>query len=563
MRFRYCAATVMRGVGNQEVIFSLNSPLSYKSECQPPARPEGCWTVNSLRRTEKEESVSWIAEPNVCPGLFYGTSAQDGYLIRIRTPGGWLNHQQGRAIATLLEQWNSETIQVTNRANLQIRSVHTAPTVEVLQSLQQLGLAADNPNLDHLRNIMTSPTAGIDPQELIDTRPLVQALDAYIQSHPELAGLPAKFSIGVDGGGAVGIGTRSPVAWEHRYNEIQLSAVSDGENQIYFRLALGADKQLCETQVLIEPGDCVSVVAALAAVYLDYVNQAPPSQKKPRMKHLLQDWGLESYLQQVSDRLSRPLQWVGDRPNLSPTQPTHPYGHLGIHPQRQDELSPDEFSQNKFSYVGISLPLGQLTAAQLRGLVQLSESFSRSFGREHLRLTPWQTVLLPDIPNAHIPDLLQALSALGLSASTRRPDTAIVACAGKPGCAASETQTQRHAVGLAEHLNPRITLEHPVNIHLTGCPKSCAQPSPAEITLLGTTIEHQGKTVEGYHIYVGGQPLHSNSELCTVTAAEMPSLIEQLLQLYQRHCKPDESFGAFASRFSIPHFSLPIPCSAP
>jgi ferredoxin-nitrite reductase len=124
--------------------------------------------------------VTWLLEPNVCPGLFYGTPAQDGFLVRIRTPGGLLNFQQGQAIATLVEQWGSAAIQVTNRANLQIRSVHIAPTADVFQILQTLGLAAQNPSIDHLRNVMTSPTAGIDSQELIDTRPLVQAIDTPV-----------------------------------------------------------------------------------------------------------------------------------------------------------------------------------------------------------------------------------------------------------------------------------------------------------------------------------------------------------------------------------------------
>jgi ferredoxin-nitrite reductase len=520
--------------------------------------------------------VTWLLEPNVCPGLFYGTPAQDGFLIRIRTPGGLLNDQQGWAIATLVDQWGGEAIQVTNRANLQIRAVHDSPTAEVFQTLQTLGLAAQNPSIDHLRNVMTSPTAGIDPQELIDTRPLVRALDAHIQRHPELAGLPAKFSIGIDGGGAVGIRTRSScgdatrtaIPWEHRYNEIQLSAVvGNGEwgignresfstphcplstahslpRNVYFRLALGGDKQLWDTQVLIRPDECVPTVAALARVYLDYVRQSLPLQKKPRMKHLLPDWGVERYLQQVNQHLTYPLRLVTDCPTPSPTQR---YAHLGVHPQRQPGLS----------YIGIHLSLGQLSATQLRELVQLS----KTFGRSYLRLTPWQTILLPDIPNEQIPEVLQNLSSSGLSVSDNRVDAAIVACGGKPGCAAAATQTQSHAIALAHSLNQHLTLESPVNIHFTGCPKSCAQPSPAEITLLGTTIEQSGEAIEAYQIYVGTH-LHSCGDstqaatqhyLGDVIVAELPSRIEKLLTLYKQHRETlDESFGEFTNRFSIP-----------
>ncbi|NJM95561.1 MAG: hypothetical protein HC792_04895 [Acaryochloridaceae cyanobacterium CSU_5_19] len=98
-------------------------------------------TAAALGFLEKEKSVNWLAEPNLCPGLFYGTPAQDGLLIRIRRPGGWLNLEQGQAIATLAQQWNCTTLQVTNRANLQLRGIQTPPSRETLQTLQARGVS--------------------------------------------------------------------------------------------------------------------------------------------------------------------------------------------------------------------------------------------------------------------------------------------------------------------------------------------------------------------------------------------------------------------------------------
>ncbi|MCT7969323.1 precorrin-3B synthase [Laspinema sp. D1] len=508
--------------------------------------------------------MAWLIEPNVCPGLFYGTSAQDGYLIRIRTPGGFLNAEQGRVLATLAETWGSELIQVTNRANLQIRAVQGAPTAEVLQTLQTIGLAAENPRLDHLRNVMTSPTAGIDAEELIDTRALVTALDAYIQHHPELVGLPSKFSLGIDGGGAVGIGTRSPVPWEHRYNEIQLSAVVGSSQEVSFQLYLGADKQLWDTQMLIPPDECVAVVGALVKVYLDYVNQKAGMPKKPRMKHLLQNWGGRRYLQAVKEYLTHPLHPMREE---VPHRPSQPYAHLGVQGQKQ----------GGFSYIGINLRLGQLTPTQLQGLAELSQTF----GSQGLRLTPWQTILLPDIRDQEVSGVLQHLAGLGLGGCDDGVEAAIVACAGKPGCASGVTATQRDAIALQDYLNQQLTLDRPVNIHFTACPKSCAQPSPAEITLLGTTIEQSGQTLEGYHIYVGSVDSHSDSGdragsknehrapesqpiphqhyLGEVTTPELPSRIAQLLAFYQQNrTTPDESFPAFTHRFDINQLQLLI-----
>jgi ferredoxin-nitrite reductase len=130
----------------------------------------------------------------VCPGLFYATPARDGILSRIRIPGGIINSQQGHAIAQFAERFGEGYVHVTNRANLQIRKIQGV-TSEVLTTLQNVGLASTLTEVDHLRNIMASPTAGIDSLELINTRPLVRELDAYICGHPELKGLSPKFSV--------------------------------------------------------------------------------------------------------------------------------------------------------------------------------------------------------------------------------------------------------------------------------------------------------------------------------------------------------------------------------
>jgi len=453
--------------------------------------------------------LTWLFEPDTCPGLFYGTSAQDGFLIRLRTPGGLINLSQGEAITQLFEELDLNTIQVTNRANFQIRGLKKAPSTEVFQTLSKLGLAGKNPRLDHLRNVMSSPTVGIDSQELINTHPFVFAILNYIENNPHLIQLSPKFSIGIDGGGQVSIGTRSNVMAEHRYNEIQFSAVNY-HDQIFFHLALGGDKKLWDTEILIDPKDCISVLDALITVYLDYVI-SNPREKKLRLKHLLQDWGLTKYLKQVQDYLTFPLTQA--KITLSPTLP---YGHLGIHSQKQEGLS----------YIGLSLILGHLTVNQWRGLVNLSHRF----GNEEIRLTPWQSLLLPNIPTTKVKEIIPLLEDLGLSPFVNQPQGAIVSCAGKPFCGSAITQTQLHAKILIQYLQERIKLDYPVNIHLTGCPKSCAQPSPAEITLLGTMIEQEDNFVEGYKIYVGNGQESLKSKVGEYAFVDVPQIIEKLIK---------------------------------
>jgi ferredoxin-nitrite reductase len=474
-----------------------------------------------------------------CPGLFYATPAADGILSRIRIPGGIISSQQCRAIADIAEQHGGSYVDVTNRANLQVREIRTGINAEVLKHLQDMGLGSRNPVVDHIRNIMTSPTAGIDPLELIDTRPFVQGWDNYIAAHPALSELSAKFSVCFDGGGIIRVCDR--------LNDILFAAVLIDGN-VYFRLYLsvGAKGQPpSDTGILLPPEKCLHVLAALAEVYLAHSNTT--SKRRLRLLELLNTLGCENYLQEVQQRLPFSLLCSDLTPNLlgkgeefsTLLQGEGKYQHIGIHPQRQKGLF----------YIGVVLPLGRLESKQMRGLADLAAKY----GSGTLRLTPWQNLLLTDIPQQWLGDVLREIAFLGLDSSATNIKSALVACSGKKGCAASATDTKSHALALAKYLETRVTLDYPVNIHFTGCEKSCAQHSKSDITLLGVSIEADNGTMEGYHIYVGDSKEKFGRELYqNVTFAELSALIERMLYVYKiQRLNSDESFGAFANRYAI------------
>jgi len=266
-----------------------------------------------------------------CPGLFYATSAQDGIISRMRTPGGLLTSQQGKAVAQFAEQFGDGYIQITNRANLQIRAVDTAPPPEVLTTLQALGLAAPIASVDHIRNIMASPTAGIDPRALSDTRGLVKALDDAITQHAEFVGLPAKFSVGFDGGEAVSV--------RDRLNDVWLVATTcqqPGESEplpVYFRLFFNAGQgQELDTGILLRPEECVPMVLAIAQVYLTQaapIGHTAPG-KKPRLRQVLAQGGVACYLEQVLQSLPSAVRRQSEPMARSSARLSH-YYHIGLH----------------------------------------------------------------------------------------------------------------------------------------------------------------------------------------------------------------------------------------
>ncbi|MBN3906275.1 MAG: precorrin-3B synthase [Nostoc sp. NMS1] len=525
-----------------------------KSECQPQDVREDTLTHRLLPASHGEGVPNLLSGVATCPGLFYATPAADGILSRIRIPGGIISSQQCRAIADIAHQHGGGYVDVTNRANLQVREIRTGINAEVLKHLQLMGLGSPNSVVDHIRNIMTSPTAGIDPQELIDTRPFVQGWDNYIATHPALSGLSAKFSVCFDGGGIIRVCDR--------LNDILFAAVLV-DADVYFRLYLsvGAKGQPpSDTGILLTPEQCLPVLAALTEVYLAHSNTT--NNRRLRLLELLNTLGCENYLQKVQQRLPFPLFYsyltpqppslIGKGEEFSPLlvgeglgERSNPkYQHIGIHPQRQQGLF----------YIGVVLPLGRLESRQMKGLADLAAKY----GSGTLRLTPWQNLLITDIPQQWVGDVQSEIAFLGLDTSATNIKSALVACSGNRGCASSATDTKSHALALAEYLETRVTLDCPVNIHFTGCEKSCAQHSKSDITLLGVSIEDDSGTLEGYHVYVGDSKEKFGREIYQyVTFAELPALIERMLDVYKiQRLNLNESFREFSDRTSIAQLQL-------
>jgi len=456
-----------------------------------------------------------------CPGLFYNTLAQDGFLCRLRIPGGMINSQQFEAIADISDHYGGGYIDVTNRANIQIREIKQGINIQVLEKLQALGLASTNASVDHIRNIMTSPTAGIDTQELIDTRPLVKAWEKYITAHSHLSQLSAKFSVCFDGGGKISV--------KDRPNDIILAAELINSN-INWRLYLSYGEKgepAKDTGILLKPVEIIAVLAALAETYLKHIDIN--NRCKPRLREIINHITIEKYLHQVKEKLDPNIfnfEFNLEKPPLCASASLREKNLIGIHSQRQSGLY----------YIGIVLALGRLETYQIRGLAHIA----KKYGDDNIRLTPWQNLILSDIPQNQIIEVEKEITNLGLNCSPTDIKSFLVACSGKRGCGAAATETKDDALHLAKYLENLMILDCSVNIHFSGCSKSCAQHTQADITLLGVA----GGSFPGYQIYVLGHLLYEY-----VTLAKVPILIQQILEVYQQQrLSLQESFRQFVDR---------------
>ena len=473
-------------------------------------------------------------------GLFYVAPAQNAFMCRLRMPGGILTAHQFRGVAEIAERFGGGSADVTTRANLQLREIAPESVLDVLMAVQELGLTSRGSGADNIRNITGSPTAGIDAQELIDTRPYARALHHHILNHRELYGLPRKFNIAFDGGGRVSVLADT--------NDIGFAAVAVGDGAaipagVYFRLELGGitghGDFARDTGVLVAPEECVAVADAVVRAFIEHGDRT--DRQRARLKYVLDRLGLDRFLGEIEKHLGAALRRVPPAA-FHPRAPVAKHAHIGVHAQRQPGLN----------YVGVVLPVGRLTAAQMRGLAALAESY----GSGTLRLTVWQNLLISDVADAGVPAVAAGLEGLGLSCSASNIRGALVACTGNRGCKFSATDTKAQALALAGHLESRLALDQPVNIHLTGCPHSCAQHYVGDIGLLGVKLDVCGEPVEGYAIHVGGG---AGSERALareiypgVPMSDVPRRVEGLLRAYLAHrADAAHSFHDFVARRDV------------
>lgn len=480
-------------------------------------------------------------------GLFYVAPAQDSYMCRLRIPNGILKAWQFEGVADLAERFGGGYSHVTTRANLQIREITAEKAPLLLEGLADLGLTAKGSGADNIRNVTGSAAAGIDPLELLDTRPHARAWHHHILNDRSLYGLPRKFNVAFDGAGSI--------ATLEDTNDIGFQAVDIGEGAsfegatvepgIWYRLALGGitghHDLARDTGIVVAPSDAVAVADAIVRVFI--ANGDRTNRAKARLKYVLDAWGFDKFLAAVEEKLGRKLIRVGGE-FVKPRPVYDRLAHIGVHAQVQPGLN----------WIGVALPVGKLTAAQMRVLA----SISQACGDGDIRLTVWQNLLISGVPDAKVDDVLANLKACGLSAETSVLRAGLIACTGATGCKFAAAHTKEDALAIADHCDQRLTLETPVNIHLTGCHHSCAQHYIGDLGLIGAKvpINEEGDTVPGYNLLVGGgygvDGAMARDFQENIKAEDAPALVEKVLRTWQEHrASPEESFVAFARRHEI------------
>ncbi|MGB3693649.1 MAG: ferredoxin--nitrite reductase [Spirulinaceae cyanobacterium] len=436
----------------------------------------------AVEADDLQHRLKWV-------GVFHRPVTPGKFMLRMRTPNGILNSTQLQVLAEIVQRYGEDgSADITTRQNLQLRGVHLEDIPDIFRRFDEVGLTSMQSGMDNVRNITGSPVAGIDANELIDTRELVQKVQDAItnsgEGNYEFTNLPRKFNIAIEGGRDNSV--------HAEINDIAfVPAYKDGE--LGFNVVVGGffSAKRCEAAIPLhawvapQVEDVVDLSLAILKVYRD--NGSRANRQKSRMMWLIDEWGIAKFRDEVEKEFGRPLASEAPEDAIDWDK----LDHIGVYPQKQAELN----------YVGLYVPVGKLSAQEMFDLARLAEVY----GSSEVRFTVEQNVIIPNINDANLDAFLAEPLLQKFTIAPNILERSLVSCTGAEFCNFALIETKNRALAMIRDLQAELEIPERVRIHWTGCPNSCGQPQVADIGLMGTKVRKDGKTTEGVDLYMGGK----------------------------------------------------------
>jgi ferredoxin-nitrite reductase len=447
-------------------------------------------------KTDLETRLKWL-------GIFYRPVTPGKFMLRMRLANGVVNSEQMRVLASAIERYGDQgTADITTRQNIQLRGIHLEDIPEIFTKFKEVGLTSIQSGMDNVRNLTGSPVAGIDPDELIDTREMNQKVQDMITNNGEgnysFSNLPRKFNIAIEGARDNSI--------HAELNDLAfIPAYRDGV--LGFNVLVGGylSAQRCAESIPLGvwvPADDEAVVdfsRAVLTVYNEFGGTAGlrTSRPKARLMWLIETWGVEKFRQLLEQELGETLADAAPKDEITQDKKDH----LGVHPQKQAG----------YNYIGLHVPMGRLSAEPMFELARLAEVY----GNGEIRLTVEQNAIIPHVADENVETFLSEPLLKEFSINPSTLTRSVISCTGARYCNFALIETKERALQLAQELDRELDIPQRVRLHWTGCPNSCGQPQAGDIGLMGTKVRQDGKAVEGAKIYAGGK-VGQGAELGTI-----------------------------------------------
>ncbi|MHA6781269.1 nitrite/sulfite reductase [Pseudonocardia saturnea] len=453
------------------------------------------------------------------------------FMLRVRLDGGAMTTEQLRAVGEISRDHARDTADVTDRQNIQYHWIDVVDMPAIWAKLEGLGMLTTEACGDTPRVILGSPVAGVSADEVIDPRPAMDEIIAKYVGSPEFSNLPRKF--------------KTAISWQqdiaHEINDISFIGSEHPEHGPGFDLWVGGGLST-NPKIAVRLGawvplhEVADVWRGVISVFRDYGYRR--LRHRARIKFLVADWGPAEFRRVLEEEyLGRKMI---DGP--APATPEHPIDHIGVHKQVDGR-----------NYVGVAPASGRVSGTTLIALADAAEKA----GSGRVRLTAQQKIVVLDVADDRLDTLVAELNTLGLQADPSPWRRSTMACTGIEFCKLAIVETKERAIRLVEELEKRladVVPEHPISIHLNGCPNSCARTQVADIGLKGQIVtDAEGNQVEGFQVHLGGglgldAGFGRKVRGLKVTSAELGDYVDRIVRRFAEQRAADERFAQWVQR---------------
>ncbi|MET8043559.1 nitrite/sulfite reductase [Micromonospora sp. NPDC005215] len=483
------------------------------------------WGLYTQRKAGIDGGRTAVLEPHELEDEFF--------MLRVRIDGGQLSLAQLRVVADISREFARDTADITDRQNIQYHWIRVEDMPEIWRRLESVGLQTTEACGDCPRIVLGSPVAGVARDELLDPTPAIDEIVARYVGDKQFSNLPRKF--------------KTSISWlvdtPYESNDIALLGVEHPEHgpgfDVWVGGGLSTNPMLARRLgVWVPLAEIPDVWAGVVGIFRDYGYRR--LRNRARLKFLVADWGVERFREVLEkEYLGRTLL---DGP--APVLPAKPVDHVGVHEQADGR-----------HYVGAAPVVGRVSGGQLAQLADVVEAH----GSDRVRLTPYQKLLVLDVPSERTESLVDALRGIGLEARPSAWRRGTMACTGIEYCKLAIVETKARGEELVARLEQRLRdFDADISIHINGCPNACARTQVADIGLKGQlVVGPDGRQVEGFQVHLGGGLGMAQGQTAgfgrklrglKTTADELPEYVERLARRYLAGRSEGETFANWVIR---------------
>ncbi|UVO13190.1 nitrite/sulfite reductase [Mycobacterium sp. SVM_VP21] len=455
------------------------------------------------------------------------------FMMRVRSDGKPMSVATMRTLGQVSQEFARDTADIGDRENVQFHWINVEDVPAIWDRLATVGLQTTEACGDCPRGIHGSPLAGDSVDEVLDPSPAIDEILRRFMDNPEFANLPRKYKTAISGLQDV----------SHETHDVAFIGVNHPElgpgMDLWVGGGLSTNPMMAQRLGAWVPLDEVpDVWEAVTMLFRDYGYRRLRS--KARLKFLVKDWGVEKFRQVLeTEYLQRELI-----SGPAPTPVPHPIDHVGV--QRQ---------KNGLNAIGVAPIAGRVSGTILCTVADLMEQA----GTQRARFTPYQKLVILDVPDDKVDEMVAGLDALGLPSRPSLWRKNLMACTGIEFCKLSFAETRVRAQTLVPELEERLadlnaTLDVPITVNINGCPNSCARIQVADIGFKGQLVDDgNGNSVEGFQVHLGGS-IGADSGFGRklrqhkITSDEIGDYIDRVVRNFMNQREDGERFAQWAIR---------------